>query len=300
MKFLLKLILTLIILIVIGLGVLIFYPNLFLKGIIEDVATEATKSEVTIKSLDYSIFDGDGNIQGFKIDNPQGFDKTPHLFSVSEIEVNVDSDTVFEDVMVIDLVKIVNPSINYEQSKDSDNVQTLQANIEQSIKEAQEAAGIDATADDSEPETSSEQKFIIKKFILQGAEVQASVNLLGKNIDQKIALPDLVLTDLGEKSNGATAVEIAKQLFDALSSSIRSAFINSSLGDLFNLDNLNIDNLKKQLTDTLNVDELKNKATEQIDAIKDQLGDNELLNGAGDAVEENVDKAKELLKNFKF
>ncbi len=284
MKFILKLILTVIVTLVVGLGVIIFYPNLFLKGLIEDIATQTTKTEVTLGKLDYSLFNGTSTIEQFKIDNPQGFDKTPYLFRVGEIKINVDADTVFENVTVIDLVKIVAPSISYERNKTSNNIETLQANIEQSIEKNREVAGIESSNNAQETRVHSEKKFIIKKFILQDAKVRAHVKVFGKDINQQINLPDLVLTNLGKKSGGATAREIAKQLFEKLSNAIRKIFVSNRLDNSF----------------SLNVNYLKEKATEKLNQLKNSRNNGKLLEDVDEAIKDNVDKAKELLKNFRL
>lgn len=305
MKFLAKLIISTVIIIVIALGIIVFYPNLFLKGAIESVATKATQTSVTISDLDYSVFNGQGSINNLKIDNPDGFNKTPHLFSVDNIEIQIDKETLFDEIMVINLIKIINPNINYEQGQGSDNLQTLQKNIEQTIAEAKKSAGIQESTEEAST-SSTEQKFIIEKFILQGANIKAYVKLLGNDVNE-IILPDIILTDLGKKSKGASAAELAKQLFDKLITKIHKAFISNKLGDLFNLGNLNanLSNLKNKATEQLNklTQELEDKvnlddAKQQLDSIKNKLGadtlpDNELIKKA-------EEKAEELLNKLRF
>ena len=242
-----------------------------------------------------------------KIDNPAGYTKTPHLFSVDHTEIIIDTDTIFEDVMVIKLIKIVNPDINYEQGKDSDNIRTLQKNIEQSIEKAKQAAGIE-DGEVVENVESSEQKFIIEKFILSGASVNAYVKLLGNDVNT-LTLPDIVLTDLGKKSKGASAAELAKQLFDTLIKKIQSAFLSNKLGDLFNFGNLSdlkdkaaaqLKSLTEGLKDKIDLDAAKDKINSLKDQLSDTLGDSELLDGTSEKVDKGIKKAEKFLKDLKF
>jgi hypothetical protein len=80
--------------------------------------------------------------------------------------------------------------------------------------------------DQSEPESAG-KKIIIDRFELTGA----SATLLVPQLDEKreVALPQIVVTDIGRASNGATAAAVAREILEPV---IRKALESAAAGGI--------------------------------------------------------------------
>jgi hypothetical protein len=66
------------------------------------------------------------------------------------------------------------------------------------------------------------KKMIIENVYVKDAKAEVSAEILqGKTVS--VPVPDLHLTDIGKKTNGATAGEAAKQILGALTASVTKA-----------------------------------------------------------------------------
>ncbi len=130
--------------------------------------------------------------------------------------MEVDTATITSDPLVVNSLRIIAPEITYEQGKSISNLQQLQKNVEQSAG----AAG--STTDPGVEETGDGTKLVIKDLLISGGKIRYSNPLIGdKTID--VPLPEIHMTGIGEKSNGATGAEIAEQLLTAINKSAMSA-----------------------------------------------------------------------------
>ena len=161
--------------------------------------------------------------------------------------------TVTGDPIVVNSLRIIAPEITFEQGKSGSNLEQLQKNVEQSVG-----------AGSSSPEPSAEDsregvKLIIKDLLISGGQIHYSNVLLGdKTID--MSLPEIHLTGIGEKSNGASGAEIAKQVLAAINKSATSAVSQSGA----------LKDVGKQLEQSLK-DE-KGKLEESIGGLKGLFG----------------------------
>ncbi|PCH51958.1 MAG: hypothetical protein COC20_04720, partial [Cellvibrionales bacterium] len=107
-------------------------------------------------------------------------------------------------------------------SKTGTNLQRLQKNVEQSIGSATTSA--DAGAEEAGAGT----KLIIKELLISGGQIHYSNPLLGgKTID--VPLPEIRLSGIGEKSNGASGAEVVEQLMAAINKNAVSAVSQSGV-----------------------------------------------------------------------
>jgi len=75
------------------------------------------------------------------------------------------------------------------------------------------------------------KKFIIKDFQLKGGQVQLAVSLLGQEKSLVTQLPDIHLTDIGEKKGGIKPKEAFRLIFAELSKHIKSPDVMRVLGE---------------------------------------------------------------------
>lgn len=262
MKRFLKIFAGLLVTVLIVVGATLFYLNDIVKEAVVNIGPEVTDTRVELQSVNLSLLDGSAGLKGLVIGNPEGF-TDPNAFSLDAIDVNLDIQTLREEVILIHRIYVDSPVIAYESNDQGDNFQALLDNIEKNLGTANtsEEAGSD-----------SAKKVIIEEFVLHGGTIKVKHRLLaGKTID--VPLPDLTLTDIGRKTNGATMQEAASQIIRQITSSATSAITQS---------------------------ELVKQATQQLDKLKDGVKGKveeklEDLNIGSD----QVDKVKGLFKSFK-
>ena len=67
----------------------------------------------------------------------------------------------------------------------------------------------------------SGRRMIIRKIIVDGTTAKVRIAALGQ--EQSVSLPKIVMTDVGAKSGGATAAEVARQLSDTMLANVKSS-----------------------------------------------------------------------------
>lgn len=251
MKTLFKLLIALVLVIAIVVGVGIFYLDSGIKKAVETFGPQYTQTEVSLGRANLSPWSGKGSLHNLMVANPEGFEAA-HAVSLGEISVEVDTDSVGSDPIVISSLRIIAPEITFEQGKSGSNLQRLQRNIEQS-------AGSSSSSETDTKEAGEATKLIIKDLLISGGQIHYSNSLLaGKTID--IPLPEIRLTGIGEKSNGASGAEIAEQLLAAINTGAVSAVSQSGA----------LKDVGKQLEQSLN--EGKSKLEESLGDFKGLLG----------------------------
>lgn len=245
MKLLLKLFGGLVILILIVAVGIWFYMDVIIKSAVERVGPEVTGTEVTLDSARLSIFNGSGSLNGFVVGNPSGFEY-PNAFSLGSIDLQVDTSTLQDDVIVIKNISIVAPEITYESGDAGDNLQTLMRNIQE------KTAGSGA---EEEP-AGEAKKIIIEHFSLTDGSITISHSMLDDVIE--VPMPDLTLNEIGRKTNGTTIADASKQIFQQISSSATKAVGQSALLD--QAKQQVEDRLKEELGGSEKLDEAKEKA----------------------------------------
>lgn len=201
-------------------GVVYFASNLdsIIKAAVEKFGSEATKTQVTLSSVDLSLQSGEASLNGFKMTNPAGF-KTDQAMSFGTVSVKIDTGSLTGDVIVIKEVVIAAPDITYESGDGGSNFDVIQKNVDAYAKslgaKSPGAGGGEAKPADDK----AGKKIIIENLYVRDGKVALSAGILaGKKIT--VPLPDIHLKDIGKKDKGATPAEIASQLLDELTGKI--------------------------------------------------------------------------------
>lgn len=206
--------------------VLVFVLSTFdsiVKETIETYGSEVAQTKVSVSDVKISLSSGEGSISGLNIGNPAGF-SSPDLFKLGKISVKIDTNTVTQNPVVIDKVIIQSPSVAYEINKSgTSNVDVLKKNI------AKSTGSTGKSADSAKESSGGEVKMIISKLVVEGGKARVKIAALG-GIEQSVNIPRLQLTDIGKKSNGATAAEVAQQLAKAMTNSVTSAVSKLGVG----------------------------------------------------------------------
>jgi hypothetical protein len=166
-----------------------------LKRAIETIGPQLTGVPVTVARVKLEPAEGKGAIGGLVVGNPPGY-KTPSSVTLGEMRLAIDYATVTSGVVHLKELVIDAPLLTYERGPGGDNLGVIQKNLGGGAKKAEQPG----------------RKFIIDDLRVTNAKVKFSDTLT-------LPMPDLHLRDVGKKTNGATAGEIAKTVWDALAGS---------------------------------------------------------------------------------
>lgn len=190
-------------------GVVFYYFDALLKGAIEVVGTEVLGTSVTVTSVSVSPLNGRGSISGLRIENPQGFN-ADYVIELSAILLNINTSTVFSEVVEIESVTIVRPQITYETRITTDNIRTLLGAL----------SSTQSSSSNAERAASGGSKRVI---IRQLQILEPQLTLVAAGITAPISLPDIQLQNIGTASEATTVPAAIATVLAALSTSILAA-----------------------------------------------------------------------------
>jgi len=195
-------------LLVIGAAILAYVLTSFdslVKDAIETYGSMVTQTKVRVSKVEISLSSGEGKITGLRIANPPSFSGT-NLFRLGAISFRVDTNTVTRNPVVIDEIVIHDPAVLYEVNKSGiSNIDIIKRHLEHASKTA-------GRHTPSSTQAGNEQlKMIIRRLTIGRGRAQIRIAALG-GIEQTIRIPRVQLTDIGKKSGGATAAEVARQI----------------------------------------------------------------------------------------
>ncbi len=123
-KWVLRIILVLVLLVVAGLAAVFFNLNSIVKRGVETVGPQMTKVDVKLGSAALSPMNGNGELNKLFVGNPEGY-KTPSAIEVGNLKVAVKLRSVFSDTIVVDEVNIQAPVITFEGGLGGNNLMTI-------------------------------------------------------------------------------------------------------------------------------------------------------------------------------
>ncbi len=190
--------------------------NGIVKSAIETYGSEATRTQVSVHDVKIKVKTGEGAIRGLNVANPKGF-SDPDIFKLGMISTKIDADTVMKNPIIIEKVTIRSPAIFYEINKSGvSNVDVLKKNLAG-------AGGVSGSADKGDKGDQGEPlKMIIRKLVIEDGKASVRIAALGGMV-QHVNIPRIQLTDVGRKSGGATAAEVARILGKYLVKGVRGS-----------------------------------------------------------------------------
>ena len=175
------------------------------QAAIEKYGPEITQVSVHVSRVKLAPADGRGAIQGLRLGNPKGF-KTESSFKAGEISLKIDPASLTKDVIVINELVIQSPEVAYESGDAGNNLETIRKNIESYV--ARLGAGKQR---DAQPR----KKLIVENLYIRDGKLNVITALTAEK-PLSSPIPNLHLRNIGRKSNGVTAGEVTKQVWDAL------------------------------------------------------------------------------------
>jgi len=224
-----------------------------IKTAVEEIGPEVTGSQVTLSEANVSLLGGTAGLKHFVLGNPKGF-KSDNLIQVNKVDVALDVNSLFSEVVHIKHIVIDSAELTYELSGKGSNVAALQKQIEQST-----GAGATASTDNGQAgaESAPAKKVIIDKILITGTKINLAASLL-QGEGASVIVPDIELKDLGKDQGGATPADVAKKVFKVL-----NGYVGKSIGNVLS---------KEQIQAAMNK-ELGKKVKGVKDKLSSQLGD---------------------------
>lgn len=216
-----------IVVVVVAIFVLLTNIGSVIKTAVNTYGPDITRTEVHLSDVKVSLLSARAEITGLSIGNPPDF-RAPKAAEVGSVYLDVDEKSLMRDTIIIDRIEVVAPHITYEKRSGTDNFQTILNNIKkQTVQEKPPGEKPGATA---EKDTGKGKKLIIRDFVVRDGKVTLAMAALGGR-EITASLPDIHLTDIGQKDNGATPAEAARQIVAALYEKISGPAVTDALNN---------------------------------------------------------------------
>lgn len=222
-------------------GLVYLWSNLdaIVKAAIETFGSEATKTTVSVDTVNLRLEAGEAVIRGLKVGNPGGF-IDPNIFELGSISTRIDINSLDKNPIIIDEIIISAPAVFYEINKAGvSNADLLKKNLG--------AGSGDAKAAESASSGGEELKMIVRKLVVEGTSAKVRIAALG-DVERRLKLPRIEMTDVGKKSGGATAAELATVLSGRMLDNVKGAVAGAGLNKYIGK---SADAFKKQAEDAL-------------------------------------------------
>ena len=208
-KLIIRGVVVLLVLLVVAVGVSIYFLGSIVKKGVETVGPQITGTEIKLESATLSLLSGSGKLKGLQVGNPEGF-KTESAIKVGSVSVGVVAGSVFSDKVHVTQVNVQAPEITFEGGLKGNNLGKLLDNVQAA------AGGSDKTGAASKDKSSS-KKLQVDDFVISGGKIHLTIDagpLGGKSAT--VPLPEIHLTNLGGGPDGITAADLTAKVFKEL------------------------------------------------------------------------------------
>ncbi len=293
MKFMFKLLLAIIVLVIISLGVGVYYLDTIAKKAIEFGGTEALGLTTSLGEIDIALLDGRTSLKNLHIANVEGFD-ADSLMRLGSGTIAVNLQSLTEKTVIIPEISFSDLTLNIEQKERTSNVGILLQHLNAATPTKAPQEQKTTAQQDSE---AAARRFIIERVVLNKIRVNAKISALNNVItDTSITIPSIRLTNIGKSADGLPMQEIIRELVSAiLHTSIKSSgTLSSSLAGLLDGKNIDLDSLKQSLSG-----QMQQKTGAEIDKVKQKLlQDAKLPQERNEQLQQQTDGAANKLKGL--
>ena len=257
----LKIILGLIVavVIIVTIVVVLVLKNLdgIIKTVVETVSSDVTQVSVTLDTVSTELSDGRIELHSLTIANPKGFDG-PYLFDMDQVALQVEPASLTGKVIVINEVLVDGAKISAELKGQSTNLQAIEKNIAESSSGSTAEPATDVNQSDKE---GADVRLMVEKFSFTNSNLQLKTDQWG---DRTVKMPNIVLSDLGDKSTGLTPEHLSQLVTSRLSQNVQKAVEDE-------IKNMAKDKAKEQLNKELD-ERLSDKEKGQLNQLKGMFG----------------------------
>jgi hypothetical protein len=249
---------------VVAIGVGIYYSANVVQQVVQRVGSDVTGVEVTLREVDLSdLTDGFVAGYGLRVGNPERF-QSEYAIDISRISTTLELATLRAETLVIREIVLEAPSLVYEYLDGRSNFGRIQRNVDASL----------AARRPAEREPGDTRSIIIENLHVRGARAAIVAPQLGREVN--VDLPPLHLTDLGAETGGITAAEIVARVFAELHRHMTEAVVRHGLPEV----SAHADRARYEAEAA--ADAVRERAREARDRVGERAGDT--LRDLGDSV----------------
>ena len=175
----------------------------------KEVDPDAAMTVLAFDALSIEPLKGLLQINNLRVSNPPTFSRR-NLIQLEQFRIDLDPDTVQTDTLVIEDILLSKPRVRYERQITSDNIQALQAEIEQAAMRRDQQMGTTPNTNQvAAAETGEGQKVIIEHILVEDIVVRAK-----RSMAPSIPTPpfNLELRDIGKEEGGKGLGEASSEL----------------------------------------------------------------------------------------
>lgn len=198
--------------VLLGLIVLVMAAILMLDHIARkavEIGGEAAMGvPTTLDKLSLKPLKGEGDLEGLKIGNPEGFE-TPHFMRLSDGSAALDTGSLFKSTVVMNSIELSGLDIHLEKREEGANYEVILKNME--------------SAEESAPEEKGGKQFLVERIVVRDVTVHADVIVLGKKADRVVLrIERIELENVGTETESGV---IMSQLLGTIVKSVLVAVV---------------------------------------------------------------------------
>jgi hypothetical protein len=228
MKFFLRLLFLIGVLGVIAIIIVGMSLNALVKTGVETMGPKVLGVPITLEDVDISLLSGGkdmrASLERLIIKNPEGYE-TDYAFSLPNIRVQVDRNSVLTDTILIEEIVIEGPAITFEGSLLGSNLGDIQDNVKRNTQSDSDDKA-EEKSEKHEGGKDSEKNVHIKLVTMKNAKINLSL-FGGQSKMIELTLPDFELRDIGKEPGGTSFQKASAEIFDAIYVAIIQAVTKS-------------------------------------------------------------------------
>ena len=199
-KFLKRIAILIIVLIVLAIGGAYIYMNTYFKS---DAATYASKlvgTNVGITAVTLNPLQGSVSIRGLSVGNPKGY-KSNNAIDLGAIYVNVDLESLLTDKIIVNNVTLNSAEIFYELQNNKDNIRKIMDNVKRNSGSAKGGSS-----------SGSKKDFVIRNLNVTNSSVVLAAQIFNFADDKEIEIPDISMTNVTKANIASKVKQVANRL----------------------------------------------------------------------------------------
>ncbi len=215
-KFLLKALITIIVILILAIVGVYFYAGEIAKKVVETYVPQVTQTSASLGGLDLSLSKGEVALNGLSIGNPKGY-KSPDVFSVKQVKVVFRPTTLLHDKIIIDQILIdgthVSAEADYKNGQVVSNLTTIKNNVDSFLNKSAQEKTTAKTENSAQSDKTSAKTVVIKDLQVNNSSL--TLGFLEQTVE--VPLPNIQQKNIGEKGKKQTIQDIVVYIFDLIS-----------------------------------------------------------------------------------
>ncbi len=283
MKRLVKLLVVVVLLLIVAVGVALYFIDHLAKTGIEKGGTYATGVDTTVSGVSIGLLSGKFGIDDLNIANPAGFNQGPHFLNMGSARLELPLSELTKDTVTVPIIELSDLDVVLEKKGDTSNYQTILDNLKKLESQGP-----------SQPSTSGgkSKQFMVKEIVLRNIEVHPYLLQLGGGPAKQIPVPPI--KEVRFSYDSAKGLDMA-ELTNLIMKVVLKSIVDNAGGMLGDIAGSLGDSLK-QLASLDEVGKMGQavlgEATKALEGVTEQAG--EVVKGVTDTLKEGGDVGKTL------